>query len=202
MARSNNPELTYGYAITVKSAIDSYLGGDKPYINGNVWTPAGWQTVDEADVNFDPNLAQIHHYILAPLDQCEDPLDGILAYTPGLNFNGDRRLGTLSDWQAYGEINPFDINGNNIIEIPQAQDPFNVDPASEHDQFGVPYTKARVMRHIITHELGHALGGTQHSTEKVGEQHDLMYGFTNDWSRDHLLYDWFRSRLRIHNPQR
>ena len=26
--------------------------------------------------------------------------------------------------------------------------------------------------------------------------------FTNDWRRDQHLSDWFRSRIRIHNPKR
>jgi len=202
VAKSANPEITYGYAITLKSAIESYLGGDKPYLKGNIWTPTGWQTINETDPGYDPALVEQHRNKLASLDKSEDPTDGILIYSPGLIVNGDRRLGTYPEWNDFGNLNPFDINGNNIYEMPPASNPFEVDPAVEQDQFGVPYTRARVIRHIITHELGHALIGPEHSTEQVNGQFDLLFGFTNDWSRDHLLHDWSRSRIRIHNPKR
>ena len=55
------------------------------------------------------------------------------------------------------------------------------------------YTGAQVLKHTITHELGHAVGSnhTQDST-------DLMYEFSNNWKRDSHL-GASAAQVKIHN---
>ena len=92
-------------------------------------------------------------------------------------------------------MNPFDINGDGFVELPISQDP-NAAAANQQDGNGLPYTKARVLKHSITHEICHILGKTAwHSyNDKC-----VMYKYSNNWKRDDYLSDEYRELLQIHN---
>jgi hypothetical protein len=160
---------------------------------------------------------------LAPLSRCEDPednasitlymdgykdhfctTDGMTCYdilpgnTPNSTWDGDIRLSTHAEWESSGQLSPFDIDNDGVVELPFTMDPDNIDPTSEQDQKGEPYTKARVLKHTITHEMGHGLGGVQH----VLNSKCLMYEWSPDWRRDDYISDEFRARLNVHNKKR
>ena len=96
------------------------------------------------------------------------------------------------------QLNPFDIDNNGYVELPTASDPNADNYTNQHDDNGNPYTKARVMRHTITHEICHLLAGPWHSEDKTC----VMYKYSNNWKRDDHLCDWYRSLLKIHNKVR
>jgi hypothetical protein len=112
-------------------------------------------------------------------------------------WDGDRRLATHAEWQdpEYGRLSPFDINNDGYVELPLASDPYTV---NQFDQNGHPYTKRRVLKHTITHEIGHALAGAYHSNDPEC----VMYKYSNNWKRDHNLSDYYKSLLRVHNIRR
>jgi predicted Zn-dependent protease len=84
------------------------------------------------------------------------------------------------------------------VELPFATDPEADLSDKQFDHNMNPYTKARVLQHTITHELGHALAGPMHTNDPK----DLMYKHSNNWKRDDYLSDFYRSLLRIHNIKR
>ncbi|HEV8614863.1 MAG TPA: Ig-like domain repeat protein [Methylomirabilota bacterium] len=56
-------------------------------------------------------------------------------------------------------------------------------------------TRRQVMRHLITHEVGHGVGVTTHT----GDASDLMYQSSNNWRRDGHFSDTAAGQLQIHN---
>ena len=203
----------YGIAVTIQNAINHYFD-DKPYEKIKTWNEATkkWDTPDPNDKR------------LMPLSKCEDPGDwgeegayvdgycfdsaGIAVTDPSLGivsgnnpnntWDGDRRLLTHSEWENLGQLTPFDIDGDGIVELPFASNPENIDTSCEQDDQGGQYTKARVVKHIITHEIGHALGGPDHSKDPDC----VMNHESVDWKRDDHLCDWYRSLLKVHNITR
>jgi hypothetical protein len=215
-ARTNSVEdqvSMYGIAVTIQNAIHHYFN-DRPYQKVSVWN----EVTKTWDFPVDGDLR------LMPLSKCEDPGDwgeeefyvdgysfdiaGIAVIDPSLgivsgndpdtNWDGDRRLLTHSEWDSSGQLTPFDIDGDGIVELPFASNPENIDPSWEQDDQGGQYTKARVIKHIITHEIGHALGGPDHSKDPAC----VMNHQSVDWKRDDHLCDWYRSLLKVHNITR
>jgi hypothetical protein len=188
---------SYGVANVYQIPLDHYFS-DKPYIKNSVWNPAtrAWDS-PAGDRR------------LMPLSMSEDPKDAMQLidgfFDLGLNvlignqpngaWDGDRRLETYADWDSAGLMNPFDINGDGFVELPISQDP-NAVAANQQDGNGLPYTKARVLKHSITHEICHILGKTAwHSyNDKC-----VMYKYSNNWKRDDYLSDEYRELLQIHN---
>jgi len=190
----------------MKIPLDHYFSDD-PYQKGTVW--------NENTFSWDP--APTSNLTLMPLNLGEDPqdtgkfvtvvdennnpvhvYDGILqGDTANGNWDGDRRLLTHLEWQTGGNLSPFDIDNDDVIENPTVTLLADAD-ANEQDDFGNLYTKQWVLKHTLTHEIGHAIGGLAHSDFS----YCLMYGYSDDWKRDHFLSNQFRSRLKIHNKIR
>jgi hypothetical protein len=92
-------------------------------------------------------------------------------------------------------MSPFDINGDGIVELPLAQDP-NADLTDSQQDGSTPYSKARVLKHSITHEICHILAKTgEHSFN----DRCVMYKYSSNWKRDNYLSDDYRKLLQIHN---
>jgi len=87
-----------------------------------------------------------------------------------------------------GDLNPFDIDNDGLVELPLATDPTVIDPAYEYDL-------SLVFIHTITHEMAHALAGPSHTNDPAC----LMYRYSVNWSRQDYLSDYYKSLLRIHN---
>ena len=98
-------------------------------------------------------------------------------------FTGDMVvLGNYSQ-----QLTAFDINNDGLVELPIAGDPATINTAYE-------YTRAHVLKHTITHELGHAVG-IPHNQDTTC----LMYEFTNNWSRDDVFSPAGKGYIQIHN---
>ena len=184
---------SYGQATALKIPLDHYFD-DRPFEKGTVWTGNGWVEPSASDMK------------LAPLSMCEDPKDTgaytdgysdidlgiLLGNRPNGQWDGDKRLKTYAEWGNRGQLNPFDINNNGLVELPSASDPDAVQGDNE-------YSRAQVLKHTITHEIGHVLARTsEHSTDPAC----VMFGYSINWKRDGYLCDWYRSMLRIHNKVR
>ena len=156
---------------------------------------------------------------LMPLRMCEDFTDernfvdgwydatigALLGNQANGRWDGDLRLPSYDEWAQKGQLNPFDIDNNGLVELPLASNPDADNSSKQYAAFDAnsgtwihPYTKAWVMMHTITHEICHVLAGSQHSQEPTG----LMYKYSNNWKRADYLGDWYRSMLYVHNQRR
>ena len=203
-SRWNRTHVQYGAAIPMKIPLDHYFSDD-PYQKGTVWNGSSWDPAPTTNLTLMPlNLGedpQDTGEFVTVVDNDGDPVhvyDGLLqGDTANGNWDGDRRLLTHAEWQTSGNLSPFDIDDDDVIENPTVTLLADAD-ANEQDDFGNLYTKQWVLKHTTTHEIGHAFGGLDHSDFF----YCLMYGYSDDWKRDHFLSNQFRSRLKIHNVVR
>jgi len=101
-----------------------------------------------------------------------------------------------ADWYGHpSHFNPADLNGNRLVELPYVAHPNLVTDADEQDDNQNGYTLARVLRHTITHELGHALAGPSHSDISKC----LMFTPSINWKRDDYICDQYLILMRVHN---
>ena len=104
-----------------------------------------------------------------------------------LNRNGFLD-GDLVVPNAFGrDLSAFDIDNDGLVELPVVNDPQQI-PAH------VEYSKAHVLMHTITHEVGHAIG-MNHNQDAAC----LMYEQTPNWSRAHCLSPSSKAEIQIHN---
>jgi len=211
-SRWNRTDKQYGIAISLEIPLGHYFD-DKPYLSGTFW-----------DKNLKQWVEPTENIKLAQLSMTEDPEDSgyflwdpiekeyfydghIPEDNPNGVWDGDRRMLNKIDWTGDQNLNPFDIDNNGYVEMPPAIDPNAANGNRPHqhaycDEYGNncenPYTKAWVLMHIITHEIGHALGGWDHSPFPWC----LMHTYAYDWKRQDFISDWYRARLMVHNVNR
>jgi len=168
---TDNQASMYGLAVTLQTSLDNYFD-DAPYLDGSTWGNS-----------WDPNDGHLNPLSLVE-DQTDqmDPIDGVLGDGPDGNWDGDRRMTTFD-----GDLSPFDIDGDGLVELPLSIDPYNI-TSQEYDL-------GHVLMHTITHEMAHALAGPSHTNDPLC----LMYRYSNNWSRHDHLSDYYKSLLRIHN---
>ena len=170
----------YGSDIRVfKTAVDAYFG-NKPYRH-QTNLPS---TIVLAPDGVTPMLAPITLVCDSSskgadngaLEGNECTVGGVLGgdvYVPG-SFTQD--------------LSAMDVTNDSCPELPFVTDPKSVArcvPNTSTDPTGPvgPYpnaTKRQVVRHLITHELGHGAGVNLHTTDST----DVMYQYTIDWIRD------------------
>jgi hypothetical protein len=88
------------------------------------------------------------------------------------------------------DLSPFDIDKNGKVELPVASNPNSINTDFE-------YTKKQVLKHTITHELGHAVGAADDTHNS--DASCLMYQYSNNWRRDGFFSNSAKARIQIHN---
>jgi hypothetical protein len=170
----------YGASTTYQLALDCYFS-DKPYKDGLTWdnTKASWTAAADSKLN--------------PISNVEDKTDNGINDRSGSSYEtGCSTCPFKSDVLVPGSYNQtvttFDINNNGVVELPVSSDPNNINTTYE-------YTKAQVLKHTITHEMGHAVGMLHNSDSTC-----VMYQYSNNWSRDGHFSNTAIAQMRIHNP--
>ena len=85
-----------------------------------------------------------------------------------------------------------DCDSNNRVELPVVCDPSVL--VSQGGSYAFEYTKAQVLKHTITHELGHAVGMSHNSISEC-----VMADATYNWSRDNFFSAIAEGQKHIHN---
>jgi hypothetical protein len=170
---------TYGSGTTTYQNALYYYFNDRPYKDG--FTLSGTTWTGPANNKLDPII------------KVEDQNDsGINEKSAGKWETGCDGCPFKSDVVVSGSYNQqltaFDIDNNGLVELPLASDPNSIDRNYE-------YTKAQVLKHSITHEMGHSVGMGHNSDSTC-----VMYEYSNNWSRDGKFSNYAIGQMSIHNP--
>jgi hypothetical protein len=162
--------LNYGAPVTYQLTLNFYFA-DRPYTDGGsrnrMLEPLAAMSVEDRNDN--------------------GAIDVVHSVSEDVNRNGALD-GDHVVVNSFSEaLTSFDIDDDEFVELPVASDPTLIDPRFE-------YSKAQVLRHTITHEIGHALGMT-HNTDAAC----LMYKESPNWSRDECLSLDSKRQIQIHN---
>jgi len=162
---------TYGSGTrTFQIALNNYFN-QKPYIDDSACSSPDFNPIDDSCVE-DKNDNGVE-------DKKEGDRDGIL--------EGDQLAYPIS---YTNDHTAMDIDSDGRVEHPTTSD--SSEPASGTYPF--EYTIAQVLKHTLTHELGHATGMLHNASDFC-----LMYMYTNNWSRDDTFSPDAVSQMRIHN---
>ena len=165
---------TYGSCATYQLALFNYFN-QRPYINKSC--DRCTNGLDSLGVVEDQNDNGAKNFPSPDIDRNSNKaLDGDVVSTSKQNKLGNN-------------LSTFDINNNTWVELPVQSDPSNVDTRYE-------YTMEQVLKHTITHELGHAVGV---SASHTADSDCVMFNVSNNWSRDDRFGDAAKSWIYIHN---
>jgi uncharacterized repeat protein (TIGR01451 family) len=171
---------TYGISTMFMTSADSYFG-DKPY-KDQLRSGAG--LVGKLD----------------PIGQVEDRNDNATIES-GEDTNNNKALDgdVLVLGSFVQQLSPFDIDGNGLVELPLTLNP--VSCTSANNPVGCidrnfEYSKAHILKHTITHEVGHAIGMPR---EHDADARCVMFTSSNNWSRDDCFSTVAQGQVLIHN---
>ena len=179
--------------VTYKKAVDYYFS-DKPYMDVPIGATSGTgdgklnRLADVSDRNDSGTCDQVGTSGNRKVWESGAVGGNSCAAT---SLKGDR-YGTITvqppapAGYAY-QLSAMDIDTNGLVELPSQSDPNAINRDNE-------YTKAQVLKHTITHELGHVVGIGHNMFSR-----NVDYMYSPNWSRD----DWFSAtaiqQIRIHN---
>jgi hypothetical protein len=167
--------------LTYQKALDYYFS-DKPYQDGGAF------------IGTPPIPVVPPNGVLDPIGDVEDQDDnGTLSKKEDKIIRKNNKLD--NDHYVYpptfsADLSTFNIAGGNspvMVELPVFTDPSDPN-LSNHE-----YTRDQVLKHTITHELGHGVGIGHNSNSG-----DLMYEFSNSWNRDGI-FSVSLDQIKIHN---
>jgi predicted Zn-dependent protease len=93
----------------------------------------------------------------------------------------------------------MDVTNDGCVERPEVGDPTAVPSCLDRTADWAPYpqaTKQQVVRSVITHELGHAVGVSIHTSTDAG---DIMLDYSTNWTRDDHFSADAAPMISIHN---
>jgi hypothetical protein len=158
---------------------------DKPYRDGDTNTCRGQDgklnlitTVDDANDNGVTNTGEAKKNCTAT--QMDGDKMRLISECGGVvlcNYNG--------------ALTANDIESDGNIELPLVTDPALLTTSMDQNR---EYTIEQVLKHVITHELGHSIGAGHNTMGTC-----VMYDTTTDWKRDNSFSSTAQSQIKIHN---
>jgi hypothetical protein len=174
----------YGEAFVFKRAVDAYFA-NKPYEH---------RTNDPTRVVTAPDGRPM----LAPITLVGDANDNGVTDRREATVNGELAGDTYITGNFAKHLSALDANNDGCVELPLVPDPTSTPDACSpagSSATGPQATRQQVVRHVTTHELGHAAGVSLHTTDTV----DLMYQYSINWTRDGHFSATAGALLQIHN---
>ncbi len=108
------------------------------------------------------------------------------------DFDGDYAVKSGDAWDYARDLSPHDIDCDGQVELRRY---IEVAVSSSDD-----YTMAEVVRHVVTHEMGHAVGiKYNEETPHCQDETCVMYYKSHNWKRDGHFCNDCRGRIYIHN---
>jgi hypothetical protein len=168
-ASTSGNGVSYGAPVTYQKTLDFYFA-DRPY------------TDDSGNQVLDPLTAAVVE------DRNDNgAVDVVRSVSEDVNRNGVLDGDHVIVDSLTQTLTSFDVDNDGLVELPAVSEAAQIDPRFE-------YTKAQVLKHTISHELGHALGMT-HNTDAAC----LMFKDSPNWSRDGCLSLDSKAQMQIHN---
>jgi hypothetical protein len=124
--------------------------------------------------------------VLDPIDgSCVRDINDNGEVDPGEALSGDR-LGypPIGYNLTYSALN---VDNDQMVELPLVAEPGSIPAENES-------TIEQVLKHTITHEMGHAVGMTHNSNSDC-----VMYELSQNWRRDHNFSEFAKNQMRILN---
>lgn len=176
----------YGAATVYKRSVEAYFR-HRPYQH---------RTNDPARVV----LGADGRPMLAPITLVGDANDNGIADRKEATVGGELAGDTYVAGSAVQTLSAQDVNNDGCVELPFVPDPTTIagkcDPAAATGTgHASQATRRQVVRSLITHELGHAVGVNIHTTDPL----DLMYQYTINWLRDGFFSPTAADLIQIHN---
>jgi len=188
----------YGYPCQVYYPAVTHYFYDTPHDDHMTWTAPGMWTGapngvldpvnpervedcnDNGEVDEDPGYNEADGNATPPMDNTDEFLDG------------DHPLPSDGSWDwLAGELSPMDIDNDGLVELPMDNE-VPVPAADEADE-------DQVVRHVATHEMGHAVGINGPYNGHCDDDTCVMYRYANNWKRDGHFCEDCRAMIRIHN---
>jgi hypothetical protein len=160
-----SPPGSYG-ANTYEKALSNYFR-QKPYINASCTNcTSGLDPLTLVDdVNDDGKV----NWGSPRCEPCQSGKDCDRNCNNTQNGDVYAKNGTFNN-----NLTMFDINNNLYVELPFRTNPVGIDRKYE-------FSEKQVLKHTITHEMGHAVGVP---TSHTAESDCVMYSSSNNWKRD------------------
>jgi len=106
---------------------------------------------------------------------------------PGCSLDGDLVTSPIS---YNNDHTALDVDADRRVELPVIGDPSN----AANDTYQYEYSKSQVIKHTLTHELGHSVGNAHNTCDTC-----LMYQWSANWSRDGAFSQAEKDKIYIHN---
>jgi hypothetical protein len=178
---------TYGTAFVFKRAVESYFN-NRPYQA---------RTNDPARVVRAPDGTRMLAPITIVGDSGSTGTDNGKVDSGEATINGELAGDTYVPGSFAQQLSALDVNTDGCVELPTVADPTTIARCVPGASAATApsATKQQVVRSISTHELGHAVGISTHTSDRT----DVMYLSTINFTREDSFSSLAAGLVQIHN---
>jgi len=102
--------------------------------------------------------------------------------------NPNYPAGSSDPWEFNHDLSPFNVDNDNPVQV-------ELPVAAGVNHITDEYLPSQVLKHVITHEIGHNVGIDLHTADSTC----VMYNSSINWLRDNHFSTAAKDLIRIHN---